>query len=114
MFLIKDSDLWTGIERVTRALLIELIKLSDNRLSVVPVYLSKEQSGYTLREANGFMKKLYPGIAPYIDFDRCIDFHPDDVYFSSELACDLVIDAQKSGFYDYLLKNNVNITFMIL
>lgn len=111
--LIKDSDLWTGIERVTRALLIELIKLSDNRFSVVPVYLSKEQSGYTLREANGFMKKLYPGIAPYIDFDRCIDFHPDDVYFSSELACDLVIDAQKSGFYDHLLKNNVNITFMI-
>lgn len=111
--LTKDSDLWTGIERVTRALLIELIKLSDNRFSVVPVYLSKEQSGYTLREANGFMKKLYPGTAPYLDFDRCIDFHPDDVYFSSELACDLVIDAQKLGFYDHLLKNNVNITFMI-
>lgn len=111
--LIKDSDLWTGIERVTRALLIELTKLSDNRFSVVPVYLNKEQSGYTLREANSFMAKLYPGIAPYIDYDRCVDFNSGDVYFSSELACDLVIDAQKNGFYDHLLKNSVNVTFMI-
>lgn len=111
--LIKDSVLWTGIERVTRALLIELIKLSDSHFSVVPVYLNKDQNGYTLREANVFMKKLYPGIAPYVDYDRCVDFQPNDVYFSSELACDLVIDAQKNGFYDYLLKNNVNITFMI-
>lgn len=112
--LIKDSTLWTGIERVTRALLIELIKLSDNNyFSLVPVYMSKESGGYTLREANSFMKKLYPEIAPFVGHDRCVDLFPDDVYFSSELACDLVLDAQKSGFYDHLMKNNVNITFMI-
>ena len=111
--LIKDSDLWTGIERVTRALLIELIKLSDNYFSLIPVYMSKEPGGYTLREANSFMKKIYPGIVPFVDHDRCVDLHPNDVYFSSELACDLVLDAQKCGFYDHLIKNNVNITFMI-
>lgn len=111
--LIKDSTLWTGIERVTRALLIELIKLSDNYFRLIPVYMSKDSGGYTLREANSFMKKLYPGIAPFVGYDRCVDLLPDDVYFSSELACDLVLDAQKNGFYDQLIKNNVNITFMI-
>ncbi|MHB2093584.1 glycosyltransferase [Pantoea dispersa] len=111
--LIKDSDLWTGIERVTRALLIEMIKLSNNHFSVVPVYLSKELDGYILREANGFMQKLYPGIASYVEGDRCVDLHEDDIYFSSELACDLVIDVKKNGFYEHLLKKSVNITFMI-
>lgn len=111
--LIKDSDLWTGIERVTRALLIELVKLSGAQFNVIPVYLSKEQGRYVLREANNFMAKLYPGIASYLSEDRRIDINSADVYFSSELACDLVIDARESGFYDDLLKCNVEITFMI-
>lgn len=111
--LIMKSELWTGIERVTRALLIELIKLSNNDLSVIPVFLSKEQSGYVLREANSFIAKLYPEVSSYLETERCVDLNANDVYFSSELACDLVIDAEKNGFYEHLLKSNVQLSFMI-
>lgn len=111
--LIRDSELWTGIERVTRALLIELIKLSGTKFNVVPVYLSQKHGRYSLYEANCFMATLYPETAPYLSEDRLVDLNGKDVYFSSELACDLVINAQKEGFYDELLKRNVEITFMI-
>ena len=111
--LIRNSDLWTGIERVTRALLIELIKLSGTQFNVIPVYMSKEQGSYVLREANSFMAKLYPDIAIYLGDDHRVDLNAMDVYFSSELACDLVINARECGFYDDLLKSNVEISFMI-
>jgi len=111
--LLRKTDLWTGIERVTRALLVELLKISDGNMDLVPVYLEKKDNSYIMREANQFMKKLYPQISPYMVDDRQVDFYAGDVYFSSELACDLIIDAYNCNFFDNLLRSNVHIAFMI-
>lgn len=111
--LLRSTDLWTGIERVTRALLIELLKISNGNMNIVPVYLEKNQNGYSLKEANQFITKLYPQTEPYLVNDREVDFYPGDVYFSSELACDLIIDAAQNNFFDDLMRSNVHVSFMI-
>jgi len=111
--LLRKTNLWTGIERVTRALLIELLKLSDGNMNLVPVYLEKKENSYVMREANEFMKSLFPQTASYLPHDRQVDFYKGDVYFSSELACDLVIDAHSCNFFDSLMRSNVHVTFMI-
>lgn len=111
--LIKNSDLWTGIERVTRCLLIEIIQLADSNFDIVPVYLQRENDLFAMREANSFMVKLYPDITPYLGPDRCVDINDGDIYLSSELACDLVIEAEMCGFYESLIKQNVKIAFII-
>lgn len=77
-----QTDLWSGIERVTRALLHEIITQPPAGWQVEPVYATLEQPGY--RYARRFMSRFL-GIPDDWAEDAPVETWPGDVFLGLDL-----------------------------
>jgi glycosyltransferase involved in cell wall biosynthesis len=98
----------TGIQRVVRSILQELLTRGVNGYEVVPVHANTETLGY--RYANQF-KARFLRQDPIATVDEFIQFQPGDIFFGLDVQF-AVIPAQES-FYKELRNHGVVVVFMI-
>jgi FkbM family methyltransferase len=106
------SDLKTGIERVARALLLELINVPPAGYRVESVYLTDQGGRWHYRYARRYTLELLECPSNWLD-DEPIDVQPGDVLFGVDLAGHMVVEAERAGVYQILKQVGVSIHFMV-
>jgi len=106
------TDLKTGIERVTRALLHEFVKSPPPGYRVEPVYLSAENGRWLYRYARKYTLEILDCPAEVLSDDP-IEARAGDVLFSADLAADMVVRAEADGVYAALKEAGVTVSFMV-
>lgn len=93
------DDLKTGIERVTRALMLALIQEPPEGFRIEPVYLTDAGGEWHHRFAHGFTLGLLD--CPMDVFNNEIaDPEHGDVFLGLDLSGDMMIQAAQSGLFD--------------
>jgi glycosyltransferase involved in cell wall biosynthesis len=105
---LMHRDQNTGIQRVVRSILQELLTKEVDGYSVVPVHANTETLGY--RYANQFKERFLRN-DPIATDDEFIQFQPGDIFFGLDVQF-AVIPAQES-FYKELRNHGVVVVFMI-
>ncbi len=109
---ISRNDLQTGIERVVRSQLSELLQNPPSGFRVEPVYLSTEGGSWHYRYARGFTRKLLAinsAAAP----DLPVDITASDVFYCPDFYPDGIIEAARAGLYAGLRARGVEINFLV-
>lgn len=109
---IVQHDLKTGIERVVRTQLLELLKLEQRGLRIEPVYLSAAGDGWHFRYARRYAAQLMGVHAPGM-VDAPIDTQPGDVFYCADYSPAAVVEAARAGVYARLRARGVAINFLI-
>jgi glycosyltransferase involved in cell wall biosynthesis len=111
---IARNDLKTGIERVVRAQLSELLKSPPAGLRIEPVYLCRDEGKSFYRYAQRYTYRL---LGMDIDAAWAIDPPADvsagDVFYSPDYFPDGVIEAASGGLYAYWRAMGVEVNFLI-
>ena len=102
------TDLWTGIERVTRALLREIAQGEYQQWAVEPVYATTDQPGY--RYARKFMCRFL-GIPDEWAEDSPVQIWQGDVFFGLDYQASVVLK-QKETLEKWQARG-VNIYFVV-
>jgi len=110
---IARHDLKTGIERVVRCQLVELLKLRASGWRIEPVYLSQEGGPYQYRYARRYAAQLL-GLGELLgDQDPVIDVQAGDAFYSADHSPHAVMDAAAEGLYAGLRARGVSISFLV-
>ncbi|MRW92612.1 glycosyltransferase [Duganella sp. FT80W] len=110
---IVHHDLKTGIERVVRHQLQELLQLRAQGWRVEPVYLSNEGGHYHLRYARRYVGRLL-GLEQMLgEHDAVIDVQAGDAYYNAGNTPHAVMDAAAEGVYAGLHARGVSINFLV-
>lgn len=109
---ISRDDLKTGIERVARAQLLELLSNPPDGFRIEPVYLSPEGGAWHYRYARRYMKKLL-GFETHVLVDAPVDVSAGDIFYSPDYYPGGVIEAAKSRLYDEWRARGVEINFLV-
>lgn len=109
---IVQHDLKTGIERVVRTQLLELLRLRLHGMRVEPVYLSAEGNRWHYRYARRYAVQLLGLHAPAL-YDAPIDLQPGDIFYSADYSPAAVCEAARAGVYAQLRAQGVAIHFLI-
>ncbi len=109
---ISRNDLQTGIERVVRAQLYELLQNPPAGFRVEPVYLDSEDGMPLYRYARDYTKRLLS-----IDFggmdEPPVDIAAGDVFYSPDYYPSGTLDAAKHGLYAAWRARGVEVNFLI-
>jgi len=108
---ISRTDLRTGIERVVRAQLVELLNNPPNGFRVEPIYLSDEGGYWHYRYARRFTSNIL-GLENVNLDDETIDYYEGDIFYAPDLYYP-VIKAHKAGLYKQMRAKNVSINFLV-
>jgi len=106
------NDLQTGIERVVRAQLLELLKAPPAGFRVEPVMLTDEGGRWHYRYARAYACKLL-GIAAPVLPDAAVDVDAGDVFYSPDLHPGAVIAAARAGLYADWRRRGIGVGFLI-
>jgi len=109
---IVQHDLKTGIERVVRTQLLELLKLDQRGLRIEPVYLSASGDRWHFRYARRYAAQLMGIVAPRL-VDAPIDLQPGDLFYCADYSPNAVVEAARAGVYADLRARGVGIHFLI-
>ena len=109
---IVRHDLKSGIERVVRAQLMELIKYPPGGFRVEPVYLTDQDGQWHYRYARSYTCKML-GIEQVILDDAPIDISQGDVFYGLDFFPEGVIEAAKSGLYLKWKVAGLSINFLV-
>lgn len=109
---IARNDLQTGIERVVRAQLYELLQNPPAGFKVEPVYLSAEGGAWHYRYAHSYTKKLL-SIGGEEMCESPVDVCANDVFYSPDFSPGDTIAAAASGLYADWRARGVEINFLI-
>ncbi|MFA6061874.1 MAG: FkbM family methyltransferase [Gallionella sp.] len=104
------NDLKTGIQRVVRALVWELIHSPPPGFRIEPVYLALDGGHY--RYAREWTLTAL-GIATKELDDEPIDYASGDVMLMADFSGDYVINAEKHGIFDMLKNKGVKVQFIV-
>ncbi|BAF71288.1 glycosyltransferase [Sulfurovum sp. NBC37-1] len=107
---IVQNDLRTGIERVVRAQLLELIAITPDTVRVEPVYLS-EENGLHYRYAPAFTANIL-NIPVHIR-EEVVDVKNGDIFYGLDFYRDGVIKAAESGIFTHWAAKGVTINFAV-
>lgn len=107
---VVQSDLRTGIQRVVRAQLLELIDLAPHNVRVEPVYLSSE-GGLHYRYARKFACKLLE--IPLQIKEEPVSVQNGDIFYGLDFHWDGVIKAAQQDIYSQWAAAGVSISFVI-
>lgn len=119
---IIHNDLKTGIQRVVRALLIELIKSPPPSYRIEPVYLTDEGGywhylyarRYTLQLMECSFEKMVAGGTPASCFDDDeLEAQPGDFMATLDLTGIMAITAERYGVYNQLKEAGVGLWFVV-
>lgn len=102
-----QRDAGTGIQRVTRSILKELLASPPDGYEVAPVYATQDRSGY--RYARHFTARFCDVTSD--QDDDVIDYRPGDVFLGLDLQHHIVI-AQKD-YLDSLRRDGVKVVFVV-
>ena len=110
---IAQHDLKTGIERVVRSQLLELLKLRASGWRVEPVYLSQEGGHPHYRYARRYAARLL-GLEQVLgEQDPVLDVQAGDAFYSADHSPHAVMDATAAGVYAALRARGVSINFLV-
>ena len=106
------NDLKTGIERVTRSLLKELLLNPPTGFHVVPVYLTNELGAWGFRSANQYLssKDVFT-LAQMKDEVVLPGF--GDILLALDIYAEGVIPAEKEGIYNFWKASGAKIGFLV-
>ena len=109
---IAQNDLRTGIERVVRTQLLELLQLRRPGLRVEPVYLCGHSGHTHYRYARNYTRRLLdiPGPA---QADPLLDIQAGDVFYSADYSPGAVMAAAQAGVYANWRARGVGVHFLI-
>jgi glycosyltransferase involved in cell wall biosynthesis len=102
-------DLKTGIERVTRALLIAFLEREDIRCE--PVRLVFENGKWVYRYARAYTSNLLE--IPQLFEDELVETLPGDVLLSLDLSGGMLIGAEQQGLYRALRNQGVAVYHIV-
>lgn len=107
---IINDDLNTGIQRVVKSILSELLSLDTKKLRVEPIYASKANNN-KYYYARNFVSKAF-GINTYLP-DQPLDTNSDDIYYGLDFYPQLINSPEvMKQFYSWKLKG-VKICFQV-
>lgn len=106
------SDLKSGIERVARALLRELLLAPPPGYQVVPVYLVQENGLWRVRKANSYLARQ-PGFSLVPPEDELVIPAPGDILMGLDLFGEGVCPAEGQGLYSYWRMAGAKVGFMV-
>lgn len=86
---VATHDLRTGIQRVVRSILAELLQVPPEGFEICPIYLDSQQ---VYRHARQFMLKQYDRVCPGYA-DTAVTVHAGDVYLGIDLHPTATADA---------------------
>jgi glycosyltransferase involved in cell wall biosynthesis len=105
-------DLKTGIERVSRALILELVNSAPTWLRIEPVYLFQQDGNWFYRCAKKYTMEILqiPGDP---GGDELAEMHPGDILLVTDLATDMIISAGKTNLFRTIQDVGTDIYFTI-
>jgi glycosyltransferase involved in cell wall biosynthesis len=103
---IVHGDAKSGIQRVVRSLLLELLSNPPENASVRPIYFD-ETAGY--RYANAFTFRI-SGQPAFVGEDDIVEFHQDDTYLALDLNAHL---PAVQGLHAMLRRRGVRLYFVV-
>lgn len=107
-----QSDLKTGIERVARAYLQELLQSPPIGYDVEPVYLSNERGRWRVRKALQYLSKQ-PGFQLVRPVDELVLPEVGDILFGLDLFTEGVVSAATQGLYTYWQARDAQTGFFV-
>jgi glycosyltransferase involved in cell wall biosynthesis len=105
---VADNDLRTGIERVVRGVLIELLTNQPSGYRVEPVRLDQEQMAY--RYARGFVLGLFGQMQNSLD-DDWVETQSGDMFLGLDLRVDRI--PQLKPWFDSQRQRGLIIAFVV-
>ena len=102
-----QRDARTGVQRVTRGIVKELLDHPPGGYDVVPVYVTGDGSGY--RYAHAFTARFLG--RPLLNADAPIDFQAGDVFLGLDLLPHMV--PQQRPYLHDLRRDGVNVYFVV-
>ncbi|WP_460836170.1 glycosyltransferase, partial [Massilia agri] len=110
---IARNDLKTGIERVVRNQLQELLQLRAIGYRVEPVYLSQDGGAPHFRYARNYCARLL-GIGDVLEgADPVVDVLAGDIYYCADFAPHATMEAARNGLYAAWRARGVSINFTV-
>jgi glycosyltransferase involved in cell wall biosynthesis len=106
------NDIKTGIQRVVRALVWELLESQAHKHRVEPVYLAQEGERFSYRYARKWTSEAL-GIPVSWGRDETVECSPGDVLLCVDFAGLLVVEAEKSGLFSQLKRDGVDLHFVV-
>lgn len=109
---IARHDLKTGIERVVRSQLLELLQLRRPGLRVEPVYLSDQGGQWHCRYARRYAHELLQLDTPP-PHDPVADVQAGDIYYGADFTPGAVVDAAAAGLFAAWRARGVAVNFVL-
>ncbi|PHV07832.1 glycosyl transferase family 1 [Janthinobacterium sp. BJB412] len=109
---IARHDLRTGIERVVRGQLLELLALRRPGLRVEPVYLSQRDGRWECRYARRYTCQLL-GLEAGQLADSPVDIQAGDQYYGADFAPGAVVEAARDGLFARWQARGAGINFVL-
>jgi len=106
------NDLKTGIERVARALLREMLLAPPPGYLVVPVYLAEEGGRWRVQRAADWLSRQ-PGFSLVQPDDELVTPARGDQLMGLDLCPDVVVPAAQAGLYAYWRTAGAKVGFMV-
>ncbi|MHA7882547.1 glycosyltransferase family 4 protein [Nitratireductor rhodophyticola] len=104
---LSQRDSRTGCQRVTRSVLLELLKRPPEGFSVKPVYANLEKTGYFY--AREFTARVLG--KPSLGADEPIDYAAGDIFFGLDFQASIVPAQQ--DFLVHLKRHGVEVHFLV-
>ena len=109
---IAQHDLKTGIERVVRTQLLELLQHPLPGFRVEPVYLSQQDGQWHYRYAHDYACRLL-GINGRAAFDAVVDIGPRDQFYCADYSPDTVVTAARGALYANWRARGLQVNFLV-
>ena len=109
---ISRNDLQTGIERVVRAQLYELLQNPPDGFRVEPVYLTSEGGTWHYRYAHAYTRKLLSIPCPEL-LEAPVDVTSSDVFYSPDFYPHGTVEAAAQGLYADWRARGIEVNFLI-
>ncbi|MDN4035470.1 glycosyltransferase [Massilia sp. YIM B02443] len=110
---IARNDLKTGIERVVRKQLLELLQLRGAGYRIEPVRFSDEGGQPHYRYARNYCARLLGIDAVLQGPDPVVDVQAGDIFYCAELSPQVVLESTRAGLYAAWRARGVSINFTV-
>lgn len=110
---IAQHDLKTGIERVVRTQLFELLQLPITNLRIEPVYLCNENGTMRCRYARTYASRLLGMDYVPAEGDALVEVQAGDIYYSADHSPHVAMAAAREGLFANWRARGVEINFVL-
>jgi len=107
------NDLKTGIERVSRALLLALLKSSPAGWRIEPVYLSRDGGQWHYRRAARYALTLLGWTGDPLMEDTVVEPDAGEVVVGLDISGGTLVEAAQAGFFQRIRDRGVAVQFIV-